>query len=178
MAFKLHESSATIRGASPWGKRQRMILLAWEYAWPLLCRWTPKPFNGWRILVLRIFGARIEGRPFVHPRARIQVPWNISLADGACIGDRTTLYSLDTIEVGTDAVLAQEAYICTGTHDFEQDSLPLLTAPVRILRGAFVGARAFVMPNVTIGAGSIVGACAVVTRDVADGVTVKGNPAR
>ncbi|MEY4489936.1 MAG: hypothetical protein RIQ79_2444 [Verrucomicrobiota bacterium] len=178
MAFKLHDTSATMRGASPWSKRQRVALLVWEYAWPLLCRWTPKPCNGWRLCVLRIFGAKIEGSPFVHQRARIQIPWNISLADGACIGDRTTLYSLDKIEIGAKAVIAQEAYICTGTHDFNQDSLPLLTAPVRIHQGAFVGARAFVMPDVTIGTGAIVGACAVVTKDVPDGGKVKGNPAR
>jgi acetyltransferase-like isoleucine patch superfamily enzyme len=44
--------------------------------------------------------------------------------------------------------------------------------------GAFVCARAFVLPGVTIGAGAIVGAGAVVTRNVPDGVTVTGNPAR
>jgi putative colanic acid biosynthesis acetyltransferase WcaF len=170
--------SATERGASPWSLRSRVALLVWEYAWLGLCQWTPKPFNAWRLLVLRAFGAKIKGRPFVHQRARIQIPWNVSLGDGACIGDRAALYSLDKIVVERRAVIAQEAYLCTGTHDFTRDTLPLVTAPVRVMEGAFVGARAFLMPDVTIGSGAVVGACAVVTRNVEAGARVKGNPAR
>jgi putative colanic acid biosynthesis acetyltransferase WcaF len=170
--------SATERGASPWSLRSRVALLVWEYAWLGLCQWTPKPFNVWRLLVLRAFGAKIEGRPFVHQRARIQIPWNVSLGDGACIGDRAALYSLDKIVVERRAVIAQEAYLCTGTHDFTRDTLPLVTAPVRVMEEAFVGARAFLMPDVTIGSGAVVGACAVVTRNVEAGARVKGNPAR
>ena len=44
--------------------------------------------------------------------------------------------------------------------------------------GAVIGAGAVILPGVTIGQGAFVGAGAVVTRDVAPGVTVVGNPAR
>ncbi len=44
--------------------------------------------------------------------------------------------------------------------------------------GARIGANATILPGVTIGAGALVGAGAVVTRDVAAGVVVVGNPAR
>lgn len=53
-----------------------------------------------------------------------------------------------------------------------------LTGHVVIGAGAFVGAGAVVLPGVRIGVGSMVGAGAVVTRDVADGHVVVGNPAR
>lgn len=178
MGTTLHQKSALGRGASPWSLRSRVAILVWEYTWLGLCQWTPKPLNAWRLLVLRAFGAKIEGRPFVHQRARIQIPWNVSLGDGACIGDRAALYSLDKIVVERQAVIAQEAYLCTGTHDFTRDTLPLVTAPIRVMEGSFVGARAFLMPDITIGAGALVGACAVVTRNVAAGSRVKGNPAR
>jgi len=143
----------------------------------VLCRWTPKPLNPWRLLVLRLFGARIRGKPFVHQRTRIQIPWNVELHDGACTGDRANLYSLDRITLGEGAVVAQEAYLCTGTHDFQDDALPLITAPIIIGRRAFIGARAFVLPGVAIGEKAVVGACSVVARDVPAGARVKGNPA-
>jgi putative colanic acid biosynthesis acetyltransferase WcaF len=114
----------------------------------------------------------------VHQRARIQVPWNIELRDHACLGDGANLYSLDAIVVGARAIIAQEAYLCTGTHDFSDAGLLLVTAPIRIGSGAFIGARAFVLPGVTIGTAAIIGACAVVTGPVEAGVTVAGNPAR
>ena len=128
--------------------------------------------------MLRLFGADIDGRPFVHPRARIQIPWHVALHDQACIGDRANLYSLDRIVIRRGAVVAQEAYLCTGTHQFDDPALPLLTAPITVGENAFIGARAFVLPGVDIGDGAVVGACSVVTKTVAPGRTVKGNPAR
>ncbi len=172
------ERSARYRGASPWRLRHRMGMLLWDLVWALACSWTPKPMNRWRLIWLRFFGATVEGTPFVHQRARIHIPWNITLGAASCVGDRANLYSLDRIEVGAGAIVAQEAYLCTGTHDVTHPSFPLQTAPIRIGEGAFVGARAFVLPGMEIGRRSVVGACSVVTRPVPDGIAVAGNPAR
>ena len=166
------------RNDSPWSVRQRVAMLAWEVCWTLFCVWTPKPFNPWRLAWLRLFGAKIHGNPFVHQRARIQIPWNVTLHDRSCLGDRANLYSLAAIEIGARAVIAQEAYLCTGTHDFEDPAFPLRIGDIRVGEEAFVGARAFVLPGIIIGRRAAVGACAVVTRDVADGTIVAGNPAR
>ena len=164
--------------SSPWTLQRRVALLLWQFTWTITCAWTPKPANAWRMAVLRLFGAKIHGRPFVHGRARIQQPWNLVMHHRACLGDKANAYSLDVIEIGPDATIAQEAYLCTGTHDFTSPRLALQTAPIRIGRGAFVGARSFIMPGVSLGEGSVVGAAAVVTRNVAPYVIVAGNPAR
>ncbi|MDP0490555.1 MAG: DapH/DapD/GlmU-related protein [Verrucomicrobiota bacterium JB023] len=163
---------------SPWTKREQILMLVWEWVWMLACAWTPKPCNKWRIMILRLFGARIEGRPFVHQRARIQIPWNLILHDHACLGDRATAYSLGVIEIHEGATVAQEAYLCTGTHDFSLTSLPLQTAPISIGAKAFIGVRALILPGVTIGREAIVGAGSLVTKDVEDGLIVAGNPAK
>jgi len=163
---------------SPWTVRRRVAMLAWEYAWLLLCVWTPKPVNPWRLAVLRLFGARLHGRPFVHQRARIQIPWNLTMHDRACLGDRANVYSLGEIEIHEHATVAQEAYLCTGTHDFSHSAMSLITAKITVEAHAFIGARAFIMPGVTIGARAIVGACSVVTRDVPANAVVAGTPAR
>jgi len=163
---------------SPWTVRQRVRMLAWEFVWAVLCAWTPKPANRWRLFWLKVFGATIEGLPFVHQRARVQIPWNLTMHHRACLGDGACAYSLGKITVGEGATVAQEVYLCAGTHAFDRPSMDLVTAPIVIERDAFLGARAFVMPGITIGARAIVGACAVVTRNVAAGKIVAGNPAR
>ena len=163
---------------SPWTLTQRLRIVAWEFSWAVLCRWTPKPLYPWRNFVLRCFGAELYGRPFVHQRARIQIPWNITIYDRAAIGDGAVLYSLGPIVIQAEAVIAQEAYLCTGTHDFSSPSLPLIVFPIEIGERAFIGARAFIMPGVTIGQDSIVGAMSVVTHDVGEQEIWAGNPAR
>lgn len=166
------------RGSSPWTLGYRIKLLLWEYVWSLLCKWTPKPFNPWRLFVLRIFGCSIIGTPFVHQRARIDHPWNLTLHHLASIGDRTHLYCLAEIVVEKGAIVAQEVYICTGTHDFSDPIRPLQTAPVSIGLDSFIGARAFILPGVNVGTGAIIGACSVVTRSVKPYTSVAGNPAK
>jgi putative colanic acid biosynthesis acetyltransferase WcaF len=162
---------------SPWTKRERIKMFLWEYVWWLLCSWTPKPANPWRVFWLKLFGAEIYGRPFVHQRARIQIPWNLILHHRATLGDRTNAYSLGKIEIHEHATVAQEVYLCTGTHDFNALAKNLITAPIIIEAHAFVGARAFILPGVRIGKGAVVGACSVVTKDVSPFKVVVGNPA-
>jgi acetyltransferase-like isoleucine patch superfamily enzyme len=50
--------------------------------------------------------------------------------------------------------------------------------PIRIGRGAWLGARVIILKGVTVGEGAVVGAGSVVTRDVAPYTLVAGNPAR
>ena len=174
----MHTHYQASRYSSPWPRSYRMRLLLWDYTWPLVCSWSPKPFNPWRLFILRRFGATIYGQPFVHQRARIEHPWNLTLHDKACLGDRAHAYCLGALEIHTGACVAQEVYLCTGTHDFCSSDRSLQTAAISIGANAFIGARAFVMAGVSVGDGAIVGACSVVTRSVPASVTVAGNPAR
>ncbi len=163
---------------SPWSNNDRVRRVLWEFCWFFFCSWTPKPANAWRLFWLSLFGARIDGKPFVHQRARIAIPWNLTLHDRACLGDRANAYSLGKIEIGARATVAQEVYLSTGSHDFSHPALQLVTAKITIGEDAFIGARAFVMPGVEIGARSVVGACSVVTKDVPPDVFAAGNPCR
>ena len=163
---------------SPWSLSYRLRLVSWEFTWKCFCAWTPKPFNPWRLFILRIFGAKLIGTPFVHQRACIEHPWNLCMHHRACLGDGSHAYCLAKIEIHPYSTVAQEAYLCTGSHDFTLDSLPLITAPITINSNVFIGARAFLLPGITVGNRSIVGACSVVTRSVPPNAVVAGNPAK
>jgi putative colanic acid biosynthesis acetyltransferase WcaF len=163
---------------SPWSPGNRAARALWEICWMIFCSWTPKPLNPWRLFWLRAFDAKIDGTPFVHQRARIAMPWNLTLHDRACLGDRANAYTLGEIEIGAGATVAQEAYLSTGSHDFRQSGIPLTVAKITIGEDAFIGARAFVLPGITIGARSVIGACSVVTHDVPENVIAAGNPCK
>lgn len=89
--------------------------------------------------------------------------------------------------VAPDAKIGDLSFLnanCAVDHDCELGVAvqlgPGVTLPGRVVAGdtAFVGTGAVVLPGKRIGVGAVVGAGSVVTRDVPDGVTVAGNPAR
>ena len=170
--------SQPLRTSSPWPLYYRVQLLLWSFVWTLFCRWTPKPFNLFRLSILRVFGAKISSSCFIHQHARIAHPWNLTMGPGACVGDSAILYNLAPVTLCAGATVAQEAYLCTASHDFSLPSMPLILAPILIEENAFVGARAFLLPGLTVGHSAIVGACSVVTKSVLPHQTVAGNPAR
>jgi putative colanic acid biosynthesis acetyltransferase WcaF len=134
--------------------------------------------NPWRIFILKLFGAKLSGLPFVHSSAKIQIPWNLRMKHRACLGDRVNAYTLGRIEISECATVAQEAYLCTGSHDFTDPALQLIVDEITIEPHAFIGVRAMIMPGVRIGKNAVVGAMSVVTKDVSPDQVVAGNPAR
>ena len=162
---------------SPWSLGARLRMLLWTIACALLFRPTPKLLYRWRLVVLRVFGATVHGAPFVAASARIRMPWNLILHERACLGEYAECYNLATIELRERCTIAQHAYLCAGTHDITTLDLPLTVGPIVIGADVFVGAKAFVLPGVSIGDGAVVGAAAVVTRDVEPWTIVAGNPA-
>ncbi len=75
-------------------------------------------------------------------------------------------------------MVSQRTHLCAGTHDYSLPDLPLRRPPIRIGSGGWICADAFIGPGVTVHDNSVVGARAVVTKDVPAGMVVAGNPAR
>lgn len=163
--------------ASPWSVGERVGIKLFAIVWMLTCRWTPRPLNAWRLLVLRLFGCRIHGRPFVAPTVVIRVPWQLELHHRAAIGDHAEIYNLGECVLRERCTVAQHVHLCGGSHDLSKRALPLTVAPIDVGADAFIGATAFVMLGVTIGEGAVVGAASVVVKDVEPWTVVAGNPA-
>jgi len=114
----------------------------------------------------------------MHPRVRIEIPWNVSIGDEAAVGDSAILYALGPIFIGDRATVSQYAHLCAGTHDLEDRSRPLVKSPIYISNDSWIAADAFIGPGVTVGAGAVIGACSVVVKDVVEQAVVAGNPAQ
>lgn len=152
--------------------------LVWNGVWLLAFRTSPRPLFAWRRFLLRCFGAKVGQRANVYPTTKIWGPWNLELGDYACLGPDVDCYTMDRIFVGANATVSQYAFLCTGTHDITDPHMGLVTSPIVIENGAWVCARAFVGPGVTVGEGAVVGACAAVFKNVEPWAVVGGNPAK
>jgi maltose O-acetyltransferase len=100
------------------------------------------------------------------------------------IGSRTSLgtgmyFSLyDKITIGNRVVINDGVLLLTGSHDTADSSWKTFGKPIIIEDYAWIARKAIILPGVKIGKGAVVGAAAVVSRDVPDFAIVVGNPAK
>lgn len=125
----------------------------------------------WRRAVLRLRGwPDLEGLE----RTGLRMGRNVFVGGGTVLdADFAHL-----IEIGDDTVISLGVMVLAHDASTRRHLGYSRVAPVRIGRRVFVGARAIVLPGVTIGDDAIVGAGSVVCRDVAPGTVAVGNPAR
>ncbi len=105
----------------------------------------------------------------------------VHLADGAFVNYDCTFLDEAPIRIGARSLIGPQVGIYTAQHpiDPEVRSQGYETAAgVTIGEDVWVGGHSTILPGVTIGDGAIIGAGAVVTRDVAPRTIVAGNPAR
>jgi len=150
-------------------------------AWSLGCwliRLSPRPCFAWRRGVLRLFGARVGAHVKIYPTTYLYMPWNVEIGDWTAFGEDVLIYSLGRVSIGRSVTLSYRSHVCAGTHDLNEPTLPLLKPPVTIEDYVWVGTEAFIGPGVTVSSGAVVGARAVVVKNVASLDIVAGNPAR
>lgn len=158
--------------------RHRLARLCWAGVWCVLFRFSPVPLYAWRRMLLRLFGARLAASARVYPSARIWAPWNLTMESGACIGPEVYCYDVGPVHLGVEATVSLRTFLCSASHDIHHPARPLVLGRIRIARGAYIFADAFIGTSVTVGEGAVVGARAVVVRDVEPYDVVAGNPAR
>jgi putative colanic acid biosynthesis acetyltransferase WcaF len=95
-----------------------------------------------------------------------------------CLADGVDCYTVSPIEIGSKVTISQRAFLCSASHDISSLSRPLIHSPIIIKEHAWICAEAFIGAGVTVAEGAVVGARAVVTRDVVPWAVVAGNPAK
>jgi len=169
-----HASNQAARKYSRGEQARRVV---WAFGrW--LIRLSPRPCFAWRRWVLRLFGARVGEHVNIYPSTHVYMPWNVEIGAWTALGEDVFVYSLGKITIGRSVTISYRSHLCAGTHDLNDPTLPLLKPPVDIEDGVFVGTEAFLGPGVRVGRAAVVGARAVVVKDVEPFTVVAGNPAR
>src|SRR5471030_2441386 len=107
--------------------------------------------------------------------------YNIRLGDGVFLNFNCVILDVVEISIGDRTQIGPAVQIYAADHprdaETRREGLEF-GRPVRIGSDVWIGGGAIILPGVTIGDGAVIGAGSVVTRDVAAGDTVTGNPAR
>jgi len=154
-----------------------LIRTVWHFVNAIFLQNALCPSSRIKIFLLRLFGAKIGQGVLLKPSINIKYPWNLEIGDHSWIGENAWLDSLAPVRIGSNVCISQGVYLCTGNHDWTDPAFGLIVKPIIIEDGAWVGARATVLPGVTIGSHSVVAAGAVITKDTEPYMIYSGNPA-
>ena len=128
-------------------------------------------------IIKQLFGDNIgENSTVMAPIAGAAFD-HIKIGNNVYINSNSLLMARGGITIEDDVMLAANVQLLSNNHD-EYDRQVLTCKPIHIKKGAWIGAGASILPGVTIGKYAIVGAGAIVTKDVGDYEVAVGVPAK
>lgn len=166
-----------LQGGASFSLRHRVFRAIWGMAWALLAAWTPAPLHRWRVLLLRLAGAKVHASAHVYGSARIWYPPHLHMGPHSCLGPQVNCYNMAPIRLGREAIISQGAHLCAGTHNIDDPNHQLVVKPITIGDSVWVAAEAFIGPGVNIGNNAVIGARCVLFKDAQSSGVYAGNPA-
>ena len=131
-------------------------------------------------LLAQVLGHVGEGVD-IRPPLRVDYGHNISIGDGSWVNYGMTVLDVAPVAIGTDVLIGPNCSLYTAIHPTEPGPRRAKwesSAPITLEDNVWLGGSVVVCPGVTIGENSIIGAGAVVTRDIPANCIAVGNPAR
>ena len=131
-------------------------------------------------LLAQVLGQVGEGVD-IRPPLRVDYGHNISIGDGSWVNYGLTVLDVAPVVIGADVLIGPNCSLYTAIHPREPGPRRAKwesAAPITLEDNVWLGGSVVVCPGVTIGENSIIGAGAVVTRDIPANCIAVGNPAR
>ena len=135
------------------------------------------PFNGIKLLILRIFGAKIGKGVVIKPRTNIKYPWLLSIGNYSWIGENVWIDNLAQVTIGSHCCISQGALIETGSHNYKSTDFHLITEPVTIEDGVWICANSVVTAGTVCRSHSVLSAGSTAPAEMEPYGIYKGNPA-
>ncbi len=146
-----------------------------DYVAELACR---IPSNRVRLGILRLLGASIGKKTSLHRGCRLYLPPRITVGKNTIINRDVLLDGRMGLTIGENVSISEGCMVLSLEHDPNSPSFDNRGAAVTIEDYVFIGSRATILPGIHLAKGAVVGAGAVVTKDVAPFQIVAGVPAK
>ncbi|TDQ19360.1 putative colanic acid biosynthesis acetyltransferase WcaF [Algoriphagus boseongensis] len=136
------------------------------------------PFSKLKVLLLRIFGAKIGKKVVIKPSVNIKYPWFLEVGDQVWIGEEVWIDNLAKVKIEANVCISQGAMLLTGNHNYKKSSFDLMVGEIKLEEGVWIGAKAVVCPGVTCHSHSVLAVGSVATYDLESYTIYQGNPAK
>ncbi len=154
-----------------------MKRLVWYFvSWTLFQSYL-FPFSFLKVIILRLFGAKIAKGVVVKPCVQIKYPWFLEIGANTWVGEKVWIDNLDTIRIGANVCLSQGAMLLTGNHNYKKTTFDLIVQEIVIADGVWIGAQATVCPGVVCKTHAVLSVGSVATTNLEAYTIYMGNPA-
>lgn len=136
-----------------------------------------------RYMFFKILMKKFGKKSYIDYRVFIRYPWKVKIGNNVTINQECRLYpSIQIkdayIEIHDNVVISPQVTFFSAGHDYNQLTLPDIAASIVVEEHAWIGGNSIILPGVTIGEGSVVGAGSVVSKSIPPWSVATGNPAR
>ena len=151
--------------------------LLWYFTNELVLKNTLIPSSSARKFILKIFGAKIGKGVVIKPGVNIKYPWYLEIGDHCWLGEYVWIDNLAKVTIEDHVCISQGAMLLCGNHNYKKKTFDLITRPIILEEGSWIGAKSMVCPGVTLQSHSILSVGSVANRDLEAYCVYKGNPA-
>lgn len=151
--------------------------LLWYFINAIFFQTPFNPTSSVKVFFLRLFGAKLGKGINIKPRVNIKYPWFLEVDDDTWIGEEVWIDNLTTVKIGKNVCLSQGAMLLTGNHNYRKSTFDLITGPILLEEGVWIGAKAIVCPGVICRSHAVLTVNSVATNDLEAYQIYQGNPA-
>lgn len=139
-------------------------------------RWLPD--SGFKVFMLRLFGAKVGIGVVIKPAVNIKYPWRLQIGNHVWIGEEVWIDNLDEVIIGDHVCISQGAMLLCGNHNYKKSSFDLITGKIILEDGTWIGAKSVVCPGVVCKSHSLLTVGSVATSGLEEYTIYQGNPAK
>lgn len=143
------------------GFRTKLYLQTWQFVQAIFFNIPIQPLNTLRVNLLKLFGATLGKDVVIRPYVKIYSPKNLRVSDRVWIGEEVWIYNYDTTILLDDAVISQQAIICTASHDYKSKHFATQSEKIIVGKNSWVCIRGIVLMGSILSDGEIVPANSV-----------------
>ena len=155
----------------------RLKILLWYFVNTLFFINPLNPFSGLKIVLLKLFGAKIGKGVHIKPGVHIKYPWLLEIGNHVWIGENVWIDNLAKVTIKNHVCISQGAMLLCGNHNYKKATFDLIVGEIVLEEGAWVGANSVVCPGVTLNSHAILAVGSVATNDLESYTINQGNPA-
>jgi putative colanic acid biosynthesis acetyltransferase WcaF len=118
-----------------------------------------------KVFLLRMMGSQIGIGVVIKPWVKIKLPWKLTLGNHVWLGESCWIDNISEVYIGNHVCISQGALLLTGNHDYSKRSFDLMSKPIMIEDGVWVGAKSTIVGGVTLKSHCVTGVGVIVLRD-------------